>query len=181
MANANYSTITKSTSPRAYTGGYKNVFLFCPRADFLAISKPSATPAAIGDTLLITGAHTFTDPKGFFSWDCKTHSVTLKGSTVGEEGAQEIEWSSEFTVLGDSATTQEQVQRLLNDDAICLLKDSACLESGGYVQLGDECISPIFKVEFDGKTTKEGMKEYKVTVTSKAKYFYEHAVTLSTE
>lgn len=181
MANLNYGTITKSTNPRSYSGGYKNVFLFAPRADFLAISKPVDVPAATGDTVSVTGAHTFTDPKGFFSWDCKTNSVTLKGATVGEDGAQEIEWTAEFMVLGDSASTQEQMQRVLNDDIICLLKEAACLENDSYVQIGDECVSPVFKVEFDGKTTKEGKKEYKVSVACKVKYFYAHAVTMSTE
>lgn len=181
MANANYANVTKNTNPRAYAGGYKNVFIFCPRADFLAISKPPDVPTAIGDTLTIPGAHTFTDPKGWFSWDCKTNSVTLKGSTVGEDGAQEIEWSGEFTILGDSATTDEMVRRQLNDDIVCLLKEAACLEDDSYVQLGDECVSPVFKVEMDGKTTKEGKKEYKTTVTCKAKYFYAHTVTMSTE
>lgn len=181
MANANYKNIAKSTNPRSYSGGYKNVFLFAPRADFLAISKPPDVPAAIGDTLTVTGAHTFTDPKGFFSWDCKTHSVTLKASSTGEDGAQEMEWSAELTILGDDATTQEMLQRTLNDDIICLLKEAACLENDSYVQLGDECVSPVFKVEFDGKTTKEGKKEYKLTITCKVKFFYAHAVTMSTE
>jgi hypothetical protein len=181
MANDSYAAITRDVNPRAYAGGYKNVFIFAPRRDFLAISKPPDVGAAIGDTLTITGAHTFTDPKGFFSWDSKTNSVTLKGATVGEDGAQEIEWTGEFNILGDSASTQEQVQRMLNDDIICLLKEAACLEDDSYVQLGDECVSPVFTVEFDGKTTKEGKKEYKLTVKCKAKYFYAHAVTYSTE
>ncbi|RYY94609.1 MAG: hypothetical protein EOO11_17515 [Chitinophagaceae bacterium] len=171
----NYGHIVKNTDPKFATGGYKNVFLFCPRADFTALAAPDAA-AAIGDTLLIDTAHTHPVGKGFISYACKTHSVTLKGATVGDEGAQEMEWTGEFVILGDSASTQEQLQRLLNDDVICLLKDAAC-GANQYVQLGDECITPIFKVEFDGKTTKEGKKEYKVTVTCKAKYFYNAAVS----
>jgi hypothetical protein len=176
-----YFKITRDNTPGANSGGYKNVFLFARRDEFLSISKPPAPGPLIGDALKISGAHTFTDPIGFKSWDCKTHSVTLKGTTVGEDGAQEIEWSGEFAVLGDNASTQEQMQRILNDDIICLIKEAQCLVDDSYVQLGSECISPVFKVEFDGKTTKEGKKEYKVTVTTKAKYFYAHAVTMSTE
>jgi hypothetical protein len=176
-----YDKITKDNSPGAYSGGYKNVFLFARRDEFLAISRPPSPGPLLGDALIITGAHTFTDPAGFKSWDCKTHSVTIKGTTVGDDGAQELEWAGEFVVLGDSASTQEQMQRILNDDMICLVKEAQCLEDDSYVQLGDECKSPVFKVEFDGKTTKEGKKEYKVTVTTKAKYFYPHTVTMSTE
>lgn len=181
MAVMSYQNITKSTNPNAYRGGYKNVFFFAKRSDFLSISKPVDPAVTIGDSVVVQAAHTFTDPKGFLSWDCKTNSVTLKGATVGDDGAQEIEWSSEFAVLGDGSITQEQMQRILNEDAICLLKEAACLEDDSYVQLGDECVSPVFKVEFDGKTTKEGKKEYKVTVTCKVKYFYSQVVTLSTE
>jgi hypothetical protein len=175
----NYGTITKDTNPKAYAGGYKNVFLFCPRSEFLSIKKPSAAGLVIGDTLEITTAHTFTSPKGFHSWDCKTHSVTLKGSSVGDDGAKELEFSAEFIVLGDSASTQEQLSRTLNDDIIALIKEADCLSTDDYVQLGDECISPTFTVEFDGKTTKEGKKEYKVTVVTKAKFFYSATVTMA--
>lgn len=181
MANANYKPITKSNNPRDYRGGYKNVFIFAPRADFLAISKPPDTPTAIGDTVTVQGAHTFEDPKGFFSWDCKTNSVTIKSSTVGEDGSQELEHSAEFVILGDSASTQEMVERTLNDDIIALFKEAACLEDDSYVQIGDECVSPVFKAEFNGSTTKEGKKEYKITMTCKVKYFYAHTVTMSTE
>jgi hypothetical protein len=181
MANANYKNITKSTNPRAYSGGYKNVFLFAPRADFLAISKPPDVAAEIGDTLTVAGAHTFTDPKGFFSFDCQTNSVTLKGETVGDEGSQEISWATEFVIFGDDASTQEMIERQLNDDVICLLKEAACLEDDSYVQLGDECVSPVFKVAFDSGSTKEGKKKYTVTVTCKRKFFYAYTVTMSTE
>ncbi|MGN6476315.1 MAG: hypothetical protein ACTHKV_03745 [Flavipsychrobacter sp.] len=176
---ANYATITRDLNPRAATGGYKNVFLFAPRADFLALQQPTGAGTTIGDTLSIATAHTFTSPAGFFSWDCKTDSVTLKGSTVGDDGARELEYSAEFVILGDSASTQEQLSRALNDDIICLIKEAACLVDDSYIQLGDECISPKFNVEFDGKTTKEGKKEYKVTVVCKAKFFYNATVTMA--
>lgn len=175
----NYGNIARNNNPQAYAGGYKNVFLFAERNKFLSISKPTAAGLAIGDTLDIASAHTFTSPDGFNQWACKTNSVTLKGATVGDDGASEIEWSSEFTVLGDSASTQEQMQKILNDDIICLLKEADCLANDSYVQLGDECVSPVFKVEFDGKTTKEGKKEYKVTVTCKRKFFYSATVTMA--
>lgn len=173
---ANYGHIVRNTSPSADGGGYKNTVLICPRADFLTFGKPIAEPVALGDSLKISTAHTFAATKGFFSWGCKQHSVTVKGTAVGEDGAREMEWSSEFTLLGDNASTQEQVERTLNDDVILLLKEASCLGTDAYVQLGDECVSPTFTADFDGKTTKEGKKEYKITVTCKKKYFYTAAV-----
>ena len=176
---SNYSNIIKSTNPKAYAGGYKNVFIFARRADFLSISKPLDEGIEPGDTVNVQGAHTFTDPDGFRQWDCQTNTVTIKSTTVGEEGALELEHTATFNVLGDSASTQEQMQRILNDDVIALFKEAACLEDDSYVQLGDECVSPVFKVEFDGKTTKEGKKVYTVSVICKVKYFYAHAVTMA--
>lgn len=181
MANLNYINITKNNNPRADAGGYKNVVLFAPRSTFLSLSKPPAVAAVTGDLVTVAGAHTFTDPAGFFSWDCKTHSVTVTGATVGDDGAKEMEWKAIFTVLGDSASTQEMMQRQVNDDMIFLLKEAACLEDDSYVQMGDECVAPTIDIAFDGKTTKEGKKEYTVTITCKVKYFYAQTVTMSTE
>ncbi len=171
-----YAHIVKSTNPEFASGGYKNVFLFAARADFLVLS-PAVTPVVDPeDALTIAAAHTFTNPKGFTEWACRTHSVTFKSATVGEEGAQELEHTVEFEVIGDSASNQAQMQTILNDDIIALLKDADCV-GGQYIQLGNDCVTPIFKVEFDGKTTKEGKKIYKVTATCKKKYWYSYAVT----
>ena len=175
----NYADIVKSTNPAANGGGYKNVFLFAPRADFLDIKTPSALGAVIGDTLEISTAHTFTAPAGFLSWDTQQHSVVLTGASVGEDGAKEIEWTAKFNVIGDSASTQEQLSKLLNDDIIALVKESDCLVSDSYVQLGDECVSPSFSVEFNSNNTKEGKKVYNVTMVCKKKFFYTGTVTMA--
>lgn len=175
---ANYAHITRSTNPDAYSGGYKNVILTAPRVDFTAVQTPAGN-TALGDALTIDTAHTFPVGKGFYSWVCKTHSVKLTGDTVGDDGAREIEWTTEFTILGDSASNQEQIQRTLNDDVIILLKDSDCVE-GMYIQLGNDCVPPEFNVKFDGKTTKEGKKEYTVTAKCKKKYFYTATVSNAT-
>ena len=153
-------------------GGYKNVLWFAPRETFLSIKTPSANPAALGDKKKITTAHTFGTDDGFISLLCKTHSVTSKGTTVGEDGAQSMEYSFEGIVLGDSAVLQEELEEQLNANNIWLLKDQDCLNATEFVQFGDECVSPTVKLEFDGKTTKEGMKEYKITGTVKGKKFW---------
>ncbi len=158
-------------------GGYKNVVLFAPVASFLALAKPApgASPA-LGDGLKITTDHTFTSPGGWYSWLCTKHSVTITGETTGDV-AKSLVWKSKFHLLGDSASTQEQLQNMLNDDMIFLLKDGACLTAAEYVQLGNECNTPDVTVTFDGKTTKEGLKEYIVEVTVKAaKYWYSGTV-----
>jgi hypothetical protein len=181
MAKMTYKNISKSTNLRADTGGYKNVVYMSPRSAFLSIAKPVSVPTALGEGVTITSAHTFTDPAGFITWECKTASVTGKATTVGEDGSGEIEYTYTFVIIGDSATTQEQMQTSINDDIIWMLKEANCLVDDSYVQLGDECNPAQAKVDADFKTTKEGKKEWTVTVVSKARYFYTAVVTLSTE
>jgi hypothetical protein len=176
---AKYAKITRGTAVDFATGGYKNVALFCPKADFLALQAPDPAATALGDQVTIDTAHTFTSPKGFISHATKTHTVTGKAGTVGEDGASELEWTYVFVILGDNASTQEQMQNQLNDELIYLFKDADCLENQ-YVQLGNDCVSPTVSVEFDGKTTKEGKKEYTVTVKCKKRYFYTATVTEAT-
>ena len=177
---ANFSHLTTNTNPRAIRGGYKDVFYFCPLADFTSIAKPTGTPTALGDLVLISSAHTFTGTKGWFSWETKQRSATIKGQSTGDDGAKLMDYTGEITILGDSASTQEQLERLLNTKGIVLLKDANCLVDDVYAQLGDECDPPIFTVEFDGKTTADGLKEYKVSFKAISKYRYEGVVTKST-
>jgi len=178
---ANFSHITTNTNVKAIRGGYKDYLWFCPLADFDVIAKPLDIPLALGDEVTIVGDHTFLVTNGFFKWELKQKTPTIKGTPVGDPGAKLIEYTGEVTILGDEATTQAQMERLLNSKGICLLKDANCLEDDVYAQLGDECDTPEFSVEFDGKTTAEGLKEYKVSIkVVAAKYKYGGAVTEST-
>lgn len=178
---ANFSHLTTNTNVKAIRGGYKDTFYFCPLTDFETIAKPLAVPLALGDAVTINGDHTFTNTDGWFTWETKQKACTIKGTSTGDPGAKLMEYTGEVTILGDEASTQEQVERILNTKGICLLKDANCLEDDVYAQLGNECDTPEFTVEFDGKTTAEGLKEYKVSFkVVAAKYRYAGAVTLST-
>lgn len=178
---ANFSHITTNTNVKAIRGGYKDFLYFCPLSDFSVIAKPLAVPLVLGDEVSINGDHTFLLTNGFFKWELKQKSPTIKGTTIGDPGAHLVQYTGEVTILGDEATTQAQMERLLNTKGICLLKDSNCLATDEYAQLGDECDTPEFTVEFDGKTTAEGLKEYKLSIkVVAAKYKYTGAVTEST-
>jgi hypothetical protein len=153
-------------------GGYKNVVLFAPVADATSWAKPTDTPAALGDRVTITDNHVFSAGNGFISLVTKKHSVTSTAETTGEDGAKSLTWKAKFTILGDSASTLESMQEMLNDDLIFLLKDQDCLNATDRVQFGDECTSPDINITFDGKTTKEGLKEYTLELSVKAKKFF---------
>lgn len=176
MANR-YKKLTKADQ-RNTDGGYKNVALWAPRDTFSLLALPDPAVTTSGASLQITDDHTFSTGNGFISWACKQHSVTLTSESAGDPGAKSLVWTATFSLLGDSASSQEQLEDMLNDDVVMLLKDANCLAATDYVQLGDECNSPEVDVKFDGKTTAEGRKEYIVTVKVKrAKYFYSGTVT----
>lgn len=173
---SNYAAIAKDQETNK-DGGYQNSIWFAPISTFLSVAKPAANPAAVGDTLKITDAHTFTAPAGFYPWRAKKHSVTIDGTPVGDPGSMNITWKLTAIILGDSASTQEQMQNMLNDDILYLVKDQNC-EDGTYVQLGDECLTPEVQVTFTGNTTAQGYKEYKIEASVKGKkFFYSGAVT----
>jgi hypothetical protein len=177
MAN-NYANIKTSTT-KGSQGGYKPALFFAPIGDITTWGRPLAVPVAKGDKVKITTAHIFAATKTAAKWEAKLHSVTHKTLSVGDEGASDLEHTAEVKFLGDDEVIHEMVKDLLNDQVAIWLKDSDCLNNDSYIQLGDDCVPVSVKVDFDGKTTKDGKKEYTVTFTTKAKYFYLAALDIA--
>src|SRR5947209_7947126 len=119
---ANYGHILKP-APEQARGGYKNSLLVVQKTDITTWGTPTATPAVLGDIYTIAIAHAFATNKGYYEWACKTKSVVGKGAPIGDEGAQQVQYTYEAVVLGDSASTQEQMTRSLNDDLVFFVKD----------------------------------------------------------
>lgn len=157
-------------------GGYQNNFWFAPKTDFLVIATPGAY-AALGDRNKITASHTFGASDGFINWRAKKHGVTHTSETTGDAGSRSFLHKFKVDVQGDDTKTLEQMQDMLNDDIIVLLKDQDC-DAAEYVQFGDECLTADFNITFDGKTTSEGLKIYTIEGTVKGKkFFYSGTVT----
>jgi len=171
-----YQTFLKSVISTQQLGGYKAELRFAPVEDFDMINYP-ATPTYIGDSKLVTTADTFITGKGYNVLPAKMHSVTSKTTSAGDDGAQSLNHEFEAVVLGDSATHMDTFEKMLNDNCVFLIKDQDCI-NGQFVRFGDDCLTPVIKVTFDGKTTKEGKKEYKIVGTIKGhKVFYTATVT----
>lgn len=177
MANL-YKKFTPTETAKNRDGGYKAKVFFAPVDTFLAIQQPTASPTVLGDTKKITTAHTFTSPAGFISLLSKMHSVKSKTSSIGDDGVQQLEHEFEAIITGDSAEHLEQLEGMLNDNLIWLLKDQDCVNATDHVQFGDECLSPTIKLEFDSADTNTGVKNYKLTGKIRGhKYFYSGTVT----
>jgi hypothetical protein len=158
-------------------GGYQNNFWFAPKADFLVVAAPGAY-AALGDAVEITADHTFGVADGFLNWRAKKHGVTHTSETTGDAGSRSFVHKFTVDVLGDDSKTLEQMQEMLNDDIIVLLKDQDCNNADEYVQFGDACLTADFNITFNGNRTSEGLKIYTIEGTVKGKkFFYSGAVT----
>lgn len=168
---ANYGHITKPANPEAVRGGYKNVILFAHRDDVTTWAKPVFDEATPGSAYTISTAHTFGVNSGYKSWASKTKSVVAKATTIGDEGSGLLQYTFEGVILGDSASTQEQIARMLNDDLVFWVKDSNCLINDSYLQFGDECDAPTIKAEFDSMNS-DGTKNWKITGTITSKRFF---------
>jgi hypothetical protein len=174
----NYANVKQSTT-KGQRGGYKPALYFSPTADITTWARPIAAPVVKGDKVKITTAHTFATGKTAAAWQTKMHSVTLKSDPVGDEGSQELEHKAEIKILGDDEIIYEMVQDLLNDQLVIWLQDSDCIANSVFIQLGDDCNPVSVSPNFDGKNTKEGKKEYTITLTSKAKYFYKATLDIA--
>jgi hypothetical protein len=165
----NYAN-TAQADQSGLIGGYKSSLFFAKVADILTWGRPLA--AALGDAAKIVTAHVFVAAKCAFLMEAKLHSSTIKGTSVGDEGAQDMEWTAEVKILGDNPILQDQLLRMQNDQIVIWLKDADCLTNDSYIQMGDDCVPVTVKIDFDGKTTKDGKKEYTLTLTSKKKFHY---------
>lgn len=171
-----YRTLTKADVANNAQGGYKAVVYFAPASDFTTINQP-ADDTTLGDGVLVATDDTFPEGKGYMAFPAKMHSVTSKTNSTGDDGAQSLVHEFEAIVLGDGNIQLDTFQNILNDECVFLLQDQDC-DNGTYVRFGDDCLTPVLKVTFDGKTTKEGMKEYKITGSIKGhKVFYTGTVT----
>ena len=171
-----YANLPKATQ-KGKSGGYKPSVWFAPVASIDTWARPIAVPVVPGDKVKVVTAHTFADGEGAYKWDAKPNSVKITGSSVGDEGAQQVQWVAETIILGDNPAVQEIIQDAMNDDGVVFLKDSDCLDNDTYIQMGDDCTPVTVSCDFDSFTTAEGQKAYTVRFTSKKKFHYMAALT----
>lgn len=175
----NYGNIVQA-SQTGKIAGYKPKLYFSEVADITTWTRPTAAGTVLGDTLLISTAHTWAVGKAVNSWDLAAGSVRGANDVQGPEGAKIPVYTYTMRLVGDNAATLEQLIRMLNDQKVVWFKDADCLTANSFVQLGDDCNPVVVTFAFDSKTnsteTVEGSKEYTVTIASRAKFFYAAAL-----
>lgn len=175
---ASYANIVTSTQTNK-DGGFKPTVYFSKATDISTYQYPTGAGLALGDGIAIETAHTWGTGKGAYSWQTKLGSVTLTKESAGDEGAKVDIWTMTLRVLGINAATIEQMKNALNDQLVFWAKDTDCLLTDFYYQLGDECNPVTVETSFDGKdnlSSSTGQKEWVITVKSKKLYTYEAAL-----
>jgi hypothetical protein len=175
----NYSNILQSTQ-KGKAPGYKPILYFSEVGDIVTWSSPIAIPVLLGDKVVIPTPHTWGVGKAVWKWELAVGSVQAKGTTQGPEGAKLMVHEFTMRVIGDSASTLEQVINMLNDHKVVWFKDADCKNANDFIQLGDDCNHVSVTADFDSKTnsteTVGGYKEYSIVIKSLSKYFYTAAL-----
>ena len=89
----NFAHIVTNSNTKAISGGYKDFLYFCPLDDFDTIATPLPVPLTLGDEVTINGDHTFLGTDGWFKFELKQKSPTIKGTPVGDVGAKLMEYT----------------------------------------------------------------------------------------
>lgn len=158
--------------------GYTNNAWIAPKSAFTLLQEPAGPFTVLGDEVTVKTAHTFPVGEGFISVYCAPDTVEANGSAVGAKGARRFKWQPKIFIPGDGPALQAQVQLLLNDDVIIILKDSNC-PGGPLLQYGCSCTPGQTSAgAFQGSNTADesGRKGYELTFDSMCRYFYSSTI-----
>lgn len=160
--------------------GHSPDLLFQDLNVFTALSVPSAS-ASPGDTLTITGDHTFPMGSGFINLSTYRDGAEVNGKSAGEPGFQIKDNSLTFVIVGDSAVIKEKAENMKNRPLIFLVRDPQP-GSVRYQQLGtaeNPCVVTAVE-QTSGNKTKGGTKGYKITVAAVEQiYDYQGTIVLN--
>lgn len=161
--------------------GHSDVMYLCPTAWITTWAEPlnDGTP---GSKKRILGNHTFAAGKGPIQVILKPKSVDPTGDAQGEVGGQVPTYKYKSIIKGDSATIQEFVEDILNEDIVAWYNDPTC-GVDAFTQVGGECTAAqISGWAFRGGSKGNGgFKEYEFTIECNDKFFYEGALPSYTD
>lgn len=130
--------------------GTEATIYYVPVADFLAEQVPPNAPATIADMGVITVAHTFTAPKGFYSLQVTLDKNSVTHEFAGQSGSGNHKNSVKFFVKGNSAQLRGIVQQIVRDNLVFIVP----LKDGTRAQIGAGTCKAEVTTNFDSKTDK---------------------------
>ncbi len=157
--------------------------LLAPKAWFTTIATPTASPAGILPSAVITGDHIFIGPDyGFIKVQLTGRSASVTFSRSGELDSRSVAGVFE----GYTAHINEEVFRLMgwSFDGILLSKDNQCGDTDRYLQMGTSCTSAYdgdheFTSGVEGGDGRKGTTLRFESIQAMP-YIYTGAVTLAT-
>jgi hypothetical protein len=156
--------------------GHSDVMRLCP-ASWITTWASTLNDGTPGSKKRIPGNHTFAAGKNPLEVIMKPKSVEPTGDAQGEVGGQVQNYKYKCIIKGDSATIQEFVEDILNEDLVAWFNDPTC-GVDAFTQVGGECTpAQISGWAFRGGSKGNGgFKEYEFTIESADKFFYEGAL-----
>ena len=172
-------TFKKLVTPQKVASGVAENCFFAPRADFATIAVPTAPFTNQGDSITITGDHTFGAGKGFLAIQLAPQKNSLESKTRGDLGLNGLITDLKFFIPGSYKEVHEQSQKMLNTPMIFLIADSESTGEDEFYQLGSDALGAYMTIDFTTGTTKDGVKGFMGTITyDAAVQFYTGTVTV---
>lgn len=150
------------TSGKSQSG--MSLMWFAPLSWFDTIAVPTLSAAA-GDTVKITGDHTFLTGKGFVQLPVNVRKSKLSGESYGDFGSAGVKTTGEIVIPGLREDVEEMLGNAINEDLIVLFQNSDCVNPK-IKQIGCSCVGAVMTFKYDSDLL-EGTKgsEYTVTLT----------------
>ena len=148
------------TTPKNVASGVAQVLLYAPISDFTSIAVPTAPFANPGDSITITGDHTFAAGKGFKTLALAPQHNSLDSKPRGDVGLNGLGQEAKIFIPGSYVELHENMAEMLNTPMIVLIEDVEELGSGTFYQLGINGLAAYTSGPFTTGTSKDGKKGY---------------------
>ncbi len=143
-------------------------------ADADGLKKPGLPYTNPGDSLRITGTHTFKEGRGFVPFHTTLGTTQLTGEMVGDKESRTNKPVVTGKHPGLTAEIVEFYQQTKSGDYIVLAQTLA----GEVIQLGEDGLECEVMYSFDSGTVESGYQGVTATVENFGKlYFYEGDIT----
>lgn len=140
----------------------------------------TASPANMGDELIVTTAPVFATGKGALPIELFRDSVEVPGKAGGDMGSKTLVFSPKIFVKGDSPASLSLVKYFLNRPVVVWLRKAGEGCAGQIHQYGSVC-DPAEMEDATPNTGKlrEGKSGYELVLDATTKYFFADGVTLT--
>lgn len=155
-------------TPENVQSGIGEIVFLAPVSFFTSIKKPTPPFLFAGSSVMIFDTHTFAAGKNFLQILLAPQKNDFNAKTDGELGSYALTQELKCIIAGSYAEQHEFIKNTVNQPIIALVKDANC-GAGFMYQVGTECVPAYLTTDFTTGTTKDGIKGYSCTISSRSK------------